>query len=132
MTTVYPLVVGKFLQGDIDVITDTIRAEMLDGYTYDATHEFLADVDAGTRFFDPEIVSVTSVTANGEVLYDPLVFADVLTGNTVGALLIYKWTGSDATSPLICCLDRRADTVPMAVDTNDGPVSFAGPRLFKL
>lgn len=130
MNHVYPLAVDAFLRGDIDVETATLLAELLDGYTYSDTHEFLDDVSG--RFATPQSVTVTGVS-DGAVDVDDITFPSVPAGDTITTLVLYVDTGVDSTSRLLVAFDRRGDTTAVSMPTNDGDVTFSFPRgCFKL
>lgn len=64
---IYGSALAKFLTGDIDANSDTLKAAMVDnGYTFDITHDFFDDVSAdelsGTNYTAGG-VTLTSVTA---------------------------------------------------------------------
>jgi hypothetical protein len=94
-------------------LTDDIRIDLIDTalYTYDAAHEFLDDVITGGSPADPtigpyQILAGKTSTSGVADATDP-VFPSV-TGATVEAVVISKWTGDAATSPLIAYLDDAA------------------------
>lgn len=131
MNQVYPSAVNSFLVGAIDISSDTIRCELLDGAEYDADNVVLSDLDPSTRFEAPATVLFASISG-GAVFIDPVVFPPIPTGNTINALAFYIEGVDEDSSPLLCYIDRAADTVPLAIETNDGPVTFTFGRLFKL
>jgi hypothetical protein len=95
-----------FLDGSIDWDTDNIRGILIDAADYTvnlATHDFLDDVAAGARVSVSGNMTGKTVTA-GVADGDNLPFTAV-TGDSVEALILYKHTGSDATSRLIAYLD---------------------------
>lgn len=127
MNHVYPSAVTAALTGDLDVLTDSIKAELLEGYTYSDAHETIGDIPGGTRFGYVADLTVLSVD-EGTVNVADFTFASVESGHTVNALVIYV-TGSW----LLTLHDRRGDTTALALETNDGDIAFSFPRgCFKL
>ena len=96
----------KFLEGSIAWLTDDIKAALIDAADYTVnlgTDEFLSDVAGGA------IVS-TSANFSGKTSTGGVADADdiaftLVTGDQSEALIIYKDTGSAATSPLIAYID---------------------------
>lgn len=97
---------NAFLKGDVDWINDDIRGILIDTGLYSvdlANHDFLNDIPAGAR--EGPITALTGQTAvDGVADATDLTFSNV-TGATVEALVIYKHTGSEATSQLIAYID---------------------------
>lgn len=122
---VYPSAVDAFLRGEINILTDTIVGQLVGpGYVYDEAHATVADLVDTIE--DPVDLTVVSV-ADGAVYADPLVFPAVPAGPTVTGLVVHVEDG-----PLLCHIDRRADTVPLQFDLNGGELTFTFNRLFKL
>ena len=105
-SAIYPKAKESFLSQNpsIDMDTDTINVALIDTgtYTYSAAHDFWDDAVAGL---------VGSVQALGSKTVTSGVFdaADTtftsVSGATVEALIIYKSTGVNSTSPLIAYID---------------------------
>jgi hypothetical protein len=131
VSAVYPSAVDKFLGGDIDAGTATVKAQLTDGYVYSAAHDTLSDVGAGTRVGTAVTVTVDSI-AGGELNIDPITFPSVATGKVVDGVVFYIDAGAGEANVLLCHIDRRADTVPLAITTNDGNIVMTWPRLLKL
>ena len=93
----------------VDFDTDTIRAIFVTtGYTFTATHQDFADLttqqgDGGTGRTNGEALASKSVTDGVADATDP-VFASVTVTNG-NAFILYKDSGSDATSWLIGYFD---------------------------
>ncbi|WP_423833346.1 hypothetical protein [Streptomyces manipurensis] len=104
-SALYPSFKQLLLGGDIDLAADDIRAVIVDtaDYTYNAGHDFLDDVAAGAR------VAVSGALASKTITGGVFDAADVTftaaTGDSVEAIVLYKHTGSDATSPLVAYID---------------------------
>lgn len=113
---------------------DTIKAVLVDTAAYTvnlATHQFLSDIAAGARIATSPAFAGKTVTA-GVADANDLTFAAV-TGPTIEALVIFKDTGTPATSPLIGWIDS-ATGLPATPNGTDIPVVFDnGPnKIFKL
>lgn len=117
--TFYPKGAQKSLNAQIDFSAHAISAALVpSGYTYSAAHEFLAD--AGTIIGAPVALANKSTTG-GVFDADDLNFGALAPGNTVKALVLFKDTGSPATSPLLCYLD---EVTGFPFSTNGGEVSI--------
>lgn len=98
----------NLLTGDIDWLSDDIKAVLVDtgAYTHNiSTNEFLADISLG--------VVATSSNFSGKSATDGVADADDITFTSVTgpqceAVVIYKDTGSAATSPLIAYIDSAS------------------------
>lgn len=104
----------KFVDGDIDWLVDTIKVALYTGYTPDIdTHEFINAVtteESGTGYTAGGI-TLTSKTTTVNTGTD-LVAVDAAnvtwSGLDVGTpshAVIYKDTGTPATSPVICHIE---------------------------
>lgn len=104
-SALYPSFKALLLVGDIDLAADDIRAIIVDtaDYTYSAAHDFLDDVPAGAR------VAVSAALASKTTTAGVFDAADVtlsaVTGDSVEAVILYRHTGTDATSDLIAYID---------------------------
>lgn len=89
----------------VDFDTDDIRAILVDtgAYTVDLTnHDFLDDVPGGARI---ATVALTGESVSGNVFdANDAVFTSV-SGATCEAVILYKHTGTESTSRLICYID---------------------------
>ncbi|WP_412079029.1 hypothetical protein ACLF6K_37430 [Streptomyces xanthophaeus] len=93
------------LNADIDLAADDIRAIIVDtaDYTFSAGHDFLDDVAAGSRIAVSSALG--SKTTTGGIFDAADVTFTSVTGDSVEAIVLYKHTGSDATSDLIAYID---------------------------
>lgn len=100
---IFPSAKKAFLDGDIDLLVDTIKVALIDTgvYTYSAAHDFYNDISGvvGT----PGTLD-NKTTTGGVFDADDEVIASV-SGATIEAVLIYKDTGNPATSPVIAFVD---------------------------
>jgi hypothetical protein len=124
----------RFLEGAIAWLTDDIRCALLDlaDYTPDlANDEFLDDVPGGAIVATSG--NLTGKTSTGGVADADDVTFTAVTGDPSELLLIYKWTGSAATSPLIALIDSATG---LPVTPNGGNINVVwdnGPnKIYKL
>ena len=115
-SAIYPKFKQKIMEGSINIPSDTIKIALVDtgAYTYSSAHEFFSSVTGvvGT----PVTLSNKSVV-NGIFDADDATFSAV-SGNSVEAVVIYKDTGSAATSPLIIFIDG------ISVTPNGGSITI--------
>ncbi len=121
-----------FLDGSIDWDTDTIKVIMIDSADYVvnlAVHDFYDDVTVAARVGTAQTLTSKTVTAGVADAAD--VTFTAVTGDSVEALVVYKDTGSEATSRLICYIDGFT-----AVTPNGGNINVAWDngvnKIFKL
>ena len=99
----------------IDMDSDTIKVALVNiatDYTFSATHQFLSSVTTYSGTTDQTLGSKT-ITSGVFDAADSTFTSVVISGSkTVGALVIYKDTGSGATSPLICYIDGFSAVTP--------------------
>lgn len=108
-----------FLDGSIDWDTDDIRVILIDvaDYTVNlSTHDFLDDIAGAARVAVSGSLTGKTVT-DGVADANDVTFSAV-TGDPSEALVIYKHTGTDATSRLIAYIDS-ATGLPVTPDGND-------------
>lgn len=119
-----------FLLGDIDWVSDTIKAVGVDtsDYTVDlATHNALDDVPGGARIATATLANKTAT--NGVADCDDFTWTAV-TGDTISAVVVYKDTGVASTSSLIAYIDVGPVT-PNGTDITL-VVDNGADKLFKL
>ena len=111
----------KILSAAVNFVTDTIKV-MLVKNTYPqnlASDEFLSSVEA-YRLNTDQTLAAKSV-ASGAFDAGDVTFAAVTAGDTSEGVVIYKDTGSAATSPLIAYIDLITG-FPLA--TNGGDITI--------
>jgi hypothetical protein len=117
MSAIYPTAKKKFLDADIDLLVDTIKVALVSAtYTYSAAHEFYSSI---TGIVGTPGTLATKTTTGGVFDADDLTFTSV-TGSAVTQLIIYKDTGSAATSPVIAQIDGFSSVTP-----NGGNITIA-------
>lgn len=110
---IYPEAKDAFMSGSIDVTTDNLKIALVSSaYTYSAAHVDEADLTG---------ILAESAAFQATVTAGVLDFADVTitgldTGETAAAYVLYKDTGTPATSPLIAYKDSAAE-LPLAGTT---------------
>lgn len=128
----YPTALKKLLDADIDCLVDTLKIVLLDAdAAYSASDEFLDDVNADAVATSGALASVT--TTAGALDAADVTFS-ALTGSACEAWVLYKDTGSAATSPLILWMDTKADTSAFSYTPNgsDLTLEFGASGIFTL
>lgn len=131
---VYPEAVDAFMVGDVDLLSDTIKAQLVDSsYVVASPDDFLAAVPAPARIGTAGTLTGKSVVA-GEFFAADVTLGPIAAGDTIAAVVLYQDTGVEATSRLLADITRKADTVPLAVATTGGTItlSWLGGRVFKI
>lgn len=128
---IYPKAKEKFLDALIDMPTDTIKIALIDtgAYTYNSADEFWSSASGaivGTA------ATLASKTITGGVFDAADVTFTSVSGVSVEALIIFKDTGSAATSPLIMYIDVAASGLPVTPNGNNIDVQFNASGIFAL
>ena len=124
-----------FLDGSIDWDTDDIRAILIDTGTYTvdlAAHDFLDDVPSGARVAVSGALGSKTATAGVADAAD-VTFTGV-TGASVEAIVLYKHTGTEGTSRLICYIDTASSGLPVTPNGGDITIQWdsGSNKIFKL
>ena len=113
-SVLYPKAKEKFLNPGtlgttsgtaIDLVDDNIKVLLIDtaDYTYSAAHEFHSSVAGAALVATSANLSGKSITSG---VFDATdITLTAVTGDVCEALIIYKDTGTSATSPLIAYID---------------------------
>lgn len=119
--TLYPKGRQKFLEGGIAWLTDTIKVILVDtaAYTYSSSHEFLSNIPLGARV-GTAVTLTTKTSTNGVADADDVTFV-ALTGAELEAVVIFKDTGVEATSPLIAWFDTGVG-LPLTPNSGNVPL----------
>ena len=124
---------NSFLTGAINFTSDTIKMALVSSsYTPNlSTHDFWNDVSANV-VGTPQTLTTKTATA-GVADCDDVTFTAVAGGSTVTYLVLYKDTGSSATSNLIACYDT-ATGLPISTSGADITIRIdnGSSKLFKL
>jgi len=133
----YELAREKFLSGNINWNSDTIRVVLIDTNDYTAnflTDEFFTDIPAAAKVASGSLASLTST--NGIADADNLTLSSV-SGDQSEALVVMKQDTDDNDSPLIAFIDT-ATGLPVTpsggdiVITWDTALSGSQGGIFKL
>jgi len=124
----------KFLTGAISWSSDDIKAVLVDTGAYTpnlSTHEFLSDIAGGARIATS--ANLASKTTTDGVADAADVTFSAVSGATVELIVLYKDTGSAATSPLIAAIDT-ATNLPVTPNGGDITVQWdaGASKIFKL
>lgn len=132
---IYGISRKAFLDAGIDLLVDDIRVVLVDlaDYTVDIdVHDFLDDVPAGAR------VAVSTALQNptttlGVFDADDITFSSV-TGDESEALIVYRHTGTDATSELIAFIDTGVTGLPVTPNGGDITITWdsGSDKIFKI
>jgi hypothetical protein len=124
----YPKGKKQILDGNIDLLVDDIKVALIDvaDETYNAADEFLSDITgAGIVATSGNLAGKT--TTSGVFDANDATLTSV-TGDPAEAMILYKDTGSAATSPLIAWFDISTYT-PTGVNAD---VIFHSSGLFAI
>lgn len=108
-----------FLEAQVNWMTDTVKCILVDTGAYTvqtATHKYLSDIATSARVAGPVTLTAKS-TAGGAADAADCTFTSV-SGASIEAIVIYKDTGSEATSPLIAWIDT-ATGLPITPNGGD-------------
>lgn len=117
--TLYDFARQRFLESQINWMTDTIKVLLVDTGAYTpqtAVHQYLADIPVSSRIAGP-ITLTSKSTTGGAADASDCTFTSV-TGASIEAIVIYKDTGTEATSPLIAYIDT-ATGLPITPNGGD-------------
>lgn len=132
--TLYDYGRQRFLEAQINWMTDTIKVLLVDTGTYTpntSAHQYLSDISATSRIAGP--VTLTSKSTTGGAADGADVTFISVSGQSIEAIVIYKDTGSEATSPLIAYIDT-ATGLPITPNGGDIIVTWdnGANRIFKV
>jgi hypothetical protein len=124
----------RFATAALSWTADTIKVILVDTAAYTAnftTHEFKSDISGSAIIAGP--ITLASKTATGGACDAADATFTSVSGASIEAIIIYKDTGTDATSPLIAYIDT-ATGLPITPNGGDIIVTWDnGPnRIFKL
>jgi hypothetical protein len=124
----------KFAIAQLDWSTHTVKAQLVDTGTYTANlaaHEFLSDLPVGARIGAAVTLTGKSYAAGACDATDATFTA--VSGPTIEAIVIYRDTGTEATSALIAYIDS-ATGLPITPNSGDIIVAWdnGANKIFKL
>jgi hypothetical protein len=120
MSVIYPLAKQSFLSQSpaLDWDTDNIKVSLVSAsYTYSASHQYYTDLGANVIASSSNLG--TKTVALGVAGAATVTFTTPPAGS-VCRLVVWKDTGTPATSPLICLIDTGTG---LPVTTNGGDIT---------
>jgi hypothetical protein len=132
--TLYDKARERFLRGQINWDTDTMKVALIDKNVYTpnfTTHEYMSDV-SGSSIVAAGVTLTGKASTAGAADANDVTFTAV-SGAESEALIIYKDTGDPATSPLIALIDS-ATGLPITPNGGDIIVVWdnGANKIFKL
>ena len=132
--TLYDAARKRFLEAQINWMTDTIKVYLVDTGAYTpvvGTHEYLSDITTSARIAGP--VTLTSKTTTGGAADAADITFTSVSGTSIEAIVIYSDTGTESTSPLIAFIDT-ATGLPITPNGGDIIVTWDNGtnKIFKL
>ena len=117
--TLYDNARKMFLEGQLNWLTDDIKVQMVDTGSYTAnfsTHMYLSDIGVSARI-GPSVLLTSKTTTGGAADSADATFTSV-SGASIEAIVLYKDTGVEGTSPLIAYIDT-ATGLPITPNGGD-------------
>lgn len=117
--TLYDYCRQRFMEAQINWMTDTVKVILVSTSAYTpqtAVHQYLADIPVSARIAGPVTLTAKATTGGAADAAD-CTFTSV-SGATINAIVIYKDTGTEATSPLIAYIDT-ATGLPITPNGGD-------------
>ncbi len=117
--TLYDFARQRFLEAQINWMTDTIKVILVDTGAYTpqtSVHQYLSDIPTSARIAGP--VTLTSKATTGGAADAADVTFTAVTGASIEAIVIYVDTGTESTSPLIAFIDT-ATGLPITPNGGD-------------
>lgn len=132
--TLYDKARQRFLEAQINWMTDTVKAILVDTGAYTpqtAIHEYLADIPLSARIAGPVTLTAKATTGGAADAADST-FTSV-SGPSIEAIVIYIDTGTEATSPLVAYIDT-ATGLPITPNGGDIIVTWdnGANKIFKV
>ena len=117
--TLFDFARQRFLEAQINWMTDTIKVILVSTSAYTpqtAVHQYLSDISGSARIAGPVTLTAKATTGGAADAADAT-FTSV-SGSTINAIVIYKDTGTEATSPLLAYIDT-ATGLPLTPNGGD-------------
>jgi hypothetical protein len=117
--TLYDNARQLFLEGQINWLTDTVKCLLVDTGAYTpqtATHKFVSDIPTSSRIAGPVTLTAKTTTGGAADAAD-CTFTSV-SGASIEAIVLYKDTGVESTSPLMAYIDT-ATGLPITPNGGD-------------
>ena len=117
--TLYDFARQRFLEAQINWMTDTVKVILVDTGAYTpqtSIHQYLSDIPTSARIAGPVTLTAKSTTGGAADAAD-ITFTAV-SGASIEAIIIYVDSGTEATSPLIAFIDT-ATGLPITPNGGD-------------
>lgn len=117
--TLYDYARQRFLEAQINWMTDTIKVLLVDTGAYTpqtSVHQYLSDIPTSARIAGPVTLTAKATTGGAADAAD--VTFPTVSGASIEAIVIYADTGTDSTSPLIAYIDT-ATGLPITPNGGD-------------
>lgn len=117
--TLYDFARQRFLEAQINWMTDTVKVLLVDTSAYSAQtsiHQYLSDIPTSARIAGPVTLTAKSTTGGAADAAD-ITFTAV-SGASIEAIIIFVDTGSEPTSPLLAYIDT-ATGLPITPNGGD-------------
>lgn len=117
--TLYDFARQRFLEAQINWMTDTIKVILVDTGAYTpqtSVHQYLSDIPTSARIAGPVTLTAKATTGGAADAAD-CTFPSV-SGASIEAIVIYADTGTESTSPLIAYIDT-ATGLPITPNGGD-------------
>lgn len=133
--TLYDKARQRFLEAQIDWMSDTIKCMLVDTGAYTpntSVHEYLSDIPTSARI-TPPVTLTNKSTAGGAADAADCTFTSVSSTENIEAIVIFKDTGDEATSPLLAYIDT-ATGLPIQPNGGDIIVTWdnGANKIFKV
>lgn len=127
----YPKYKEALLTAGLNLTSLNVKVALVDTgtYTYSAAHQFMSSVTSGVVARSGNLASKT--VTNG--VFDAAdITLTAVSGTTVEALVLYRDSGSDATSELIAYLDTGVTGLVLTPNGGDVTIQWNASGIFAL
>jgi len=127
---------GTTLKEALDLLIggDPVKCQAVDStHGYISGDAFMSDVVGGS-FLGTELDLAETTTTDGELTSAGGSLGTIAGGDFVDALIIFRDTGVDATSRILCFIDINSDNTDMLKEGDGGTMSvtFPGGVVFRI
>lgn len=133
MAGLYKLGKQSFATGGINWTGDNIKVVLVDNGAYTVnltTHQFLSDIPSGARIATSG--NLSGKTAALGVCDAADVTIPTVSGASIESIVIYKDTGSAATSNLLCYMDTASSGLPLTPTGGDVTIAWSASGIFEI
>jgi hypothetical protein len=124
---------ASFATAAINWTGDTIKVVLVDNGAYTVnltTHQFLSDIPSGARIATSGALS--GKTATNGVCDAADVTIPTVSGASIESIVVYKDTGSAATSNLLCYMDTASSGLPLTPTGGDVTIAWSASGIFEI